>query len=69
MVPAGTPADIIQRLNAEVVRIGNLPDVRERLETQGLTVSTNTPEEYAKLIRADYTRWGRVVDASGAQIN
>jgi tripartite-type tricarboxylate transporter receptor subunit TctC len=51
------------------VRIGNLPDVRERLETQGLTVSTNTPEEYAKLIRADYTRWGRVVDSSGAQIN
>jgi tripartite-type tricarboxylate transporter receptor subunit TctC len=69
VVPAGTPVEIVQRLNAEVVRIGNLPDVRERLEAQGLTVSTNTPEEYAKLIRTDYTRWGRVVDASGAQIN
>ncbi len=69
VVPTGTPVEIVQRLNAEVVRIGNLPDVRERLEAQGLTVSTNTPEEYGKLIRTDYTRWGHVVDASGAQIN
>lgn len=69
VVPAATPADIVQRLNAEVVRIGNLPDVRERLAAQGLTVTTNSPEEYAQLIRADYARWGRVVDASGAQIN
>lgn len=69
VVPANTPADIVQRLNAEVVRIGNLPDVKERLGMQGLTVKTNTPEEYAQLIRADYARWGHVVDASGAQIN
>ncbi len=45
VVPANTPADIVQRLNAEVVRIGNLPDVRERLGAQGLTVTTTTPEE------------------------
>lgn len=69
VVPANTPADIVQRLNAEVVRIGNLPDVKERLEAQGLTVTTNTPEEYAQLIRADYARWGKVVDSAGAQIN
>ncbi|MEH2513830.1 tripartite-type tricarboxylate transporter receptor subunit TctC [Nitrobacteraceae bacterium AZCC 1564] len=69
VVPAATPADIVQRLNAEIVRIGNLPDVRERLGAQGLTVTTNTPEEYAQLIRTDYARWGKVVDSAGAQIN
>lgn len=69
VVPAGTPASIVQRLNAEVIRIGNLPDVRERLEAQGLSVTTSTPEAFTQTIRADYERWGRVVDASGAQLN
>lgn len=69
VVSAGTPASIVQRLNAEVIRIGNLPDVRERLEAQGLSVTTSTPEAFTQTIRADYERWGRVVDASGAQLN
>lgn len=67
--PAATPAAIIQRLNAEVIRIGNLPDVRERLGAQGLTVTTTTPEAFTQIIRADYERWGKVVDSSGARIN
>ncbi len=69
VVPAATPASIIQRLNTEVVRIGNLPDVRERLGTQGLTVTTSTPEAFTLAIRADYERWGKVVDASGAKLD
>lgn len=68
-VPAATPTSIIERLNAEVIRIGKLPDVRERLESQGLTVTTSTPEAFAQTIRADYDRWGRVVDAAGAKLN
>jgi tripartite-type tricarboxylate transporter receptor subunit TctC len=69
VVPAATPADIVQRLNAEVVRIGNLPDVRERLEAQGLTVTTTTPEAFTQLIHADNARWGKVVDSAGAKID
>ncbi len=69
VVPAATPASIIQRLNAEVIRIGNLPDVRERLGTQGLSVTTSTPEAFTQTIRADYERWGKVVDASGARLD
>ncbi len=69
VVPAGTPVDIIQRLNAEVVRIGNLPDVRERLAAQGLTVTTTTPDAFTQVIRADYARWGKVVDSAGAKID
>lgn len=69
VAPAATPTAILQRLNAEVIRIGNLPDVRERLGAQGLTVTTTTPEAFTQTIRADYKRWGKVVDSSGAQIN
>ena len=69
VVPASTPVPIVERLNAEVIRIGKLPDVRERLEAQGLSVTTSTPEAFSRLIRADYERWGRVVDTAGAKIN
>jgi hypothetical protein len=54
-LPKGTPADIVQRLNAEVVRIGALPDVRARLEAQGLSVTPPpTPDAFAAVIKADY---------------
>jgi tripartite-type tricarboxylate transporter receptor subunit TctC len=67
VVPAGTPADIVQRLNAEVVRIGALPDVRARLEAQGLSVTTSTPEAFAEVIKTDFGRWGKVVRDSGVK--
>ena len=69
VVPAATPADIVQRLNAEVIRIGNLPDVRERLGSQGLSVTTSTPEAFTQTIQADYARWGKVIDSSGVTLN
>jgi tripartite-type tricarboxylate transporter receptor subunit TctC len=67
VVPAATPRDIIQRLNTELVRIGTLPDVRERLAAQGLSVTTSTPESFTLTIHDDYERWGKVVDASGVK--
>jgi tripartite-type tricarboxylate transporter receptor subunit TctC len=67
VVPAKTPNEIVQRLNAEVGRIGALPDVRARLEAQGLTVTTSTPEAFAEVIKADYDRWGKVVRDSGVK--
>jgi tripartite-type tricarboxylate transporter receptor subunit TctC len=68
VVPAGTPDAIVDRLNAEVVRIGALPEVRERLEAQGLSVTTSTREAFAKTIKDDYARWAKVVDAAGAKL-
>lgn len=68
-VPAATPAAIVQRLNAEVIRIGKLPDVQERLGAQGLSVNTSSPEAFAQTIQSDYARWGKVVDDSGLQID
>lgn len=69
VVPAATPGDIVQRLNTEVIRIGNLPDVRERLGSQGLSVTTSTPEAFSQTIKSDYARWGKVIDSSGVTLN
>jgi tripartite-type tricarboxylate transporter receptor subunit TctC len=69
VVPAATPKGIVQRLNTELVRIGNLPDVRERFGTQGLSITTSTPEAFTETIRADYGRWGKVVQASGVKFD
>ena len=68
VAPAGTPAEIIQRLNAEVVRIGAQADVRARLEAQGLLVTTSTPEGFTDIIKADYGRWGKVIKDSGVEV-
>jgi tripartite-type tricarboxylate transporter receptor subunit TctC len=68
VAPAGTPADIIQRLNAEIIRIGAQPDVQARLEAQGLRVTTSTPEGFATTIKADYGRWGKVIKDSGVEV-
>jgi tripartite-type tricarboxylate transporter receptor subunit TctC len=65
VAPKGTPPGIVARLDAEAVRIGALPDVRARLEAQGLSVSTSTPDAFAATIRADYDRWGKVVSNAG----
>lgn len=56
VVPAATPKEIIQRLNTEPVRIGTLPDVRERLAAQGLSVPTSTPESFTRTIHDYYER-------------
>lgn len=61
MGPAGTPRDIVTRLNAELNRIVRLPDVAERLSAQLFDARTGTPEEFAALITADVAKWSKVV--------
>jgi tripartite-type tricarboxylate transporter receptor subunit TctC len=69
MVPAGTPKDIVARLNAEVRKIMALPDVRERFDQQGAIASPGTPEDFDAFIRAEIAKWGKVVKASGAKVD
>lgn len=69
VVPAATPKDIITRLNQELVRIAKLPEVKERLANQGMEPAYTTPEAFAKAIRDDSARWGKVVQSSGAQLD
>ena len=65
LVPAGTPAEIIERLNVELVRVVALPDVRERLIAIGMVPETSTPRELAAKIHAEVSRWGPIVRAAG----
>jgi len=65
LVPAGTPADVIDRLNRELLRVVALPDVRERLISIGMVPETSTPEQLGNNIRAEVARWGPIVKAAG----
>ena len=69
VVPAATPRETIKKLNAAVVRALNSPDVAARMNGIGQTPSPSTPEEFAKQIRAEFERWGKIVKASGAKVD
>ena len=64
LVRAGTPPEIVALLHGEVVRIMALPDVRERLATLGYEAVANTPDEFARWIRAEIPKWAQVVRAA-----
>jgi tripartite-type tricarboxylate transporter receptor subunit TctC len=69
MVPARTPPDIVAKLNAELVRILQLADVKTRFAAEGGDVTPSTPEEFAALIAREIPKWAKIVKASGAQAN
>ena len=65
-VPAGTPRDIIQRLNAEIGKVLQAPEVRERLKSLGAEeIAGSTPEQLDALMKAETPVWGRVIKAAG----
>ena len=66
--PARIPADIVRRLNAEIVAALKFPDIRERLGAQGIDVQTSTPDEFAKLLGNDMERWAKVVQRAGIKV-
>ncbi len=68
VVPAGTPKTIIDRLQAEAGRVGALPEVRERIGTQGFEVLTGTPEAFGAFIAREHERVARVVKLSGIRL-
>jgi tripartite-type tricarboxylate transporter receptor subunit TctC len=65
MVPAGTPSDIVARLNQETARILRLPDVREKLAGLGADPVGNSPEAVAATIRSESARWADVIRRQG----
>ena len=69
LAPAGTPKEIVARLNTEILRILGMPDVRERLSSQGADPVGGTPEQFAGLIRDEIRKWAKVVKDSGARVD
>lgn len=68
LVPAGTPKAVISRLNKEIVRILNLPEVRERLTTLGFETVASSPEEMARRVESDVAKWKKVVKLAGIKV-
>jgi tripartite-type tricarboxylate transporter receptor subunit TctC len=67
VAPAGTPATVVQRLNAEIAKALNDKSVVERLRTLGLTVVADSPDHFARFVSAESARLGELVRASGAK--
>jgi len=65
LVPAGTPRDIIQRLNVEIVKILQSPEVKDRFLKQGVDVQTGTPEQFDALVKSEVARWAKVIKDAG----
>jgi tripartite-type tricarboxylate transporter receptor subunit TctC len=65
--PAGTPADVVTRIHAELRRVFALPDVLEKLQTLGLEPWISTPNELAQFQAAEILKWAKVVKESGAR--
>ena len=61
LAPAGTPRDIVGRLNTEIVKVLNSADVKDRFAKQGVEVRTSTPEQFSEFLRAEVSRWAKVV--------
>ena len=67
--PAGTPKDIVARMNAEIVRLVVMPDMKEKLAGLGVEASAFTPEQFAAFNRTEYERWGRIVRAANIKLD
>ncbi len=69
VAPAGTSRELIQRYSEQLAKIMNQPELRERLERDGLEPGYSTPEQLAAYIKADAERWGKVIRSSGATVD
>ena len=69
LAPAGTPAPVISKLNAAIVKVLAQADVRKRISDQGAEVYSETPEQFAAFIQAEGIKWGKVVRDSGASLD
>jgi tripartite-type tricarboxylate transporter receptor subunit TctC len=68
-LPAATPRAIVMKMNREIHRILENPEVRQRLIDQGADPASNTPEEFAAYVKSEMTRWGQVVRSTGARVD
>ena len=69
LVPAGTPAEVVRRLNAATQKVLAQPAVRERFAPQALEVVGGSPEQFAQVYRGDYEKYGRLVKDLDIKIN
>jgi tripartite-type tricarboxylate transporter receptor subunit TctC len=69
LAPGKTPPQTVRSLNAILVEALNDPTVRDKLQTLDVEVATDTPEAFARIVKADYERWGQVIRSTGFTLN
>ena len=68
LAPAGTPRDIVNRLNAEWIKIVAMADTREKLQAAGYEPTSSTPEQYGEFIKSEIVRWAKVIKDANIKI-
>ena len=66
--PVGTPPEVVRKVNAEINKLLQLPDVKERLASLGVEGLGGTPEQFGQLIRDDTAKWEKVVNDAGIRV-
>ena len=69
MVPAGTPRDIVMRLNAAALQAAKSPEFVKRMTDLGYSIIPGSPEDMAAMLKAELARWAPIVKASGAKVD
>jgi tripartite-type tricarboxylate transporter receptor subunit TctC len=69
LAPAGTPREVVSRLNAETSKVLQLPDVQEKLRGLGIQITGGSAEQFAAFMRAETAKWGKIVRDSGAKVD
>ena len=67
--PAGTPRDVVLKLNGEVARIMQAPDIQKRLLAEGAKFTPWTPDQFAAFVKAEMTKWAKVVKDAGIRVD
>ena len=68
LAPAGTPGEIVNRLNGETAKALATPDIRDRFAVQGVDPVASTPGEFAAMMKAELDKWRKVIAASGTKL-
>ncbi len=69
LAPARTPKPIIDKLNAQILRIVRLPEIRSKLESMGFDIVASTPAEHDAIVRAEIPKWAKVFKEFGIEPN
>ncbi|HET7764751.1 MAG TPA: tripartite tricarboxylate transporter substrate binding protein [Burkholderiales bacterium] len=69
LAPAGTPGEIVAKLNGEIAKLMRTEEVKKLLVPTGMEPDTDSPERFGAFLKEDYDKWGKVVRESGATVN
>jgi tripartite-type tricarboxylate transporter receptor subunit TctC len=69
LAPAGTPIDVLDQLNTRITRIMQSVEMQERMKSDGLVIMAGNRDQFAKHIKAELSKWSKVIANSGATID